>query len=138
MYSAVVNVGAWIFFGLFESLPVLWLLGVGVCCAVGGTLVDILLLGSGLFYTKSKKFPVGSDPLKHALSYGPAFFGMVGCWNALGIITGSYLLSFSSLSVYALTPLLSFLFALPFAVFFLRKRFILKKRKLVMSNAVIL
>jgi len=135
VYSAVVNLGAWLLFDLFESRTLLWVLGIGLFCSIVGTIVDIFLLGSGLFYTKSKKFPPGSNPLKHALSYGPVFFGIVGLWNAVGLLTGSYLLDTSSLSAYVITPLLSILFALPFALYFLRKLSLNKTRRISKNSS---
>jgi len=135
MYSSVVNVGTWTFFNWFESMPVVWVLCVGAFTAIIGTVADIFFLASGLFYIKSKKFPLGSNPIKHALSYGPSFFGLVGCWNAIGLITGYVV--YNHINVFLLFIILPFLFALPFALFFIKKRARLNKQKSIKKQSMI-
>ncbi|GMQ30498.1 hypothetical protein [Algoriphagus confluentis] len=102
-----------------ENNPLLFVGLTGLTVSVGGTFIDIFLLGSGLFYLKSKKFPRGSNPIRHALSYGPLFFGIVGVWNALGILLGKWLMESIDQNLVVTLTILPFLFALPFMVFFL-------------------
>lgn len=135
MYSSVVNVGAWLFFNWFESMPVVWVLCVGAFTAITGTVADIFFLASDLFYIKSKKFPLGSNPVKHALSYGPSFFGLVGCWNAVGLITGYVIYNNINVNVFLLFVILPFIFALPFAFFFIKKRAGLNKQKSIKNQS---
>ena len=99
-----------------------------------GTFIDIFLLGSGLFYLKSRKHPLGSNPIKHAFSYGIIFFGIVGFVNGVGIYIGYDMLIVSKTfeSPFLLVAICSPIVALPFILFFTYKYLNLKnhlKRK---------
>lgn len=59
LYSAVVNLSNFFVYPLLETQSWLYIPAVGVLTAVFAIIVDIFLLGSGLFYLKSKKSSVG-------------------------------------------------------------------------------
>jgi hypothetical protein len=131
LYSAVVNFSCncvvliltqenWWFF-----IPI-----VGVLNAALATFIDVFLLGSGLFYLKSKRFPLGSNPVKHAISYGKYFFTIVGIWNCTGLIIGKYLLQQGFLLI-TLLCIMPILFALPFMIRFLSQYRALKRKNLI-------
>jgi hypothetical protein len=131
LYSAVANFSCY-FVGLVTTQENWWFFIplVGILNASVATFIDVFLLGSGLFYLKSKKYPLGSDPVKHAISYGKYFFTIVGMWNCTGLLIGKLLLQ-QGFSVVVLLCVMPFLFAMPFMIRFLSQYFSLKKRKLV-------
>jgi hypothetical protein len=125
IYSAVINLSGYLVLPLLRERALIFILGVGVCTAFMAIFIDVFLLGSGLFYLKSKKYPLGSNPLKHAISYGYWFFTMVGMWNALGIYWAYQLFLSGQFSLLNLL-FLPIVFALPFMLYFLRKRDMLR------------
>jgi hypothetical protein len=131
LYSAVANFSCY-FVGLVIPQENWWFFipFVGVLNAALATFIDVFLLGSGLFYLKSKTYPLGSDPVKHAISYGKYFFTIVGMWNATGLLIGKALLQNGS-SLAVLLCIMPPLFALPFMIRFLSQYFALKKKGLV-------
>lgn len=88
LYSAVLNPFAGLLRPFLPDQPWLFVGGIALGGAVLGTFVDVFLLHARLLYVKSKHYPVGSNALRHALSYGPAFFSFVGLVNALGLAYG--------------------------------------------------
>ena len=93
LYSAVLNPFASLFMNWLPGHPVLFASGVAGGGAVLGTFVDVFLLHTGLLHVKSKHLPVGRKAIRHALSYGPAFFGFVGFVNGLGMAVGYHRLT---------------------------------------------
>jgi hypothetical protein len=130
IYSAVINLSAYAVLPLFTERNGLFILLVGIGTAVLAIFIDIFLLGSGLFYLKSKNHPLGSNPVKHAFSYGSWFFTVVGMWNASGIFLVYDLLTKNPVSVAAWLAIMPLIFALPFMIYFIKKKRTLQKLKL--------
>jgi hypothetical protein len=131
IYSAVINLSVYFFIDLLKEPSWLFMPLVGIGTAIYAIFIDIFLLGSGLFYLKSKQHPLGSNPVKHAFSYGSWFFTVVGIWNALGIFFAYSLWMDISVSVWVLLGIMPLLFALPFMIYFIRKRNTIKRLNLV-------
>jgi hypothetical protein len=131
IYSTVINLATVLFISLLVQKSVLYIPLVGIFTSFMATFIDIFLLGSGLFYLKSKKYPLGSNPVKHAFSYGIVFFGIVGVWNAIGVSLGYYLITDHRASLLACLLILPLLFAAPFMIYFLRKWRIFRKLNLI-------
>lgn len=131
IYSSVINLSAYLALPYvpLQSLNFIFFVGIGT--AISAIFIDIFLLGSGLFYLKSKKYPLGSNPVKHAISYGSWFFTVVGMWNAFGIYLGYGLITKNQFNWVVLLLLLPVIFALPFAIRFISQKNKLKKMNLV-------
>jgi hypothetical protein len=137
LYSAVMNlITCLLLYYLLAQNQVFFVVFASLISSLSGTFIDIFLLGSGLFYIKSKKYPKGSNPIKHAFSYGFTFFGIAGFANALGVSIGFYQLEISknwvnpTYAILILAPII----ALPFVIYFL---FLLRKnnaQKLAINN----
>jgi len=121
LYTSVVHLPIIWTQPMLEFSPALFILTTAAVVSLGGTVIDVFLLGAGLFYLKSKKHPLGSDPIRHALSYGPVFFGLVGAWNAALLVCGKTLMETCRWSVAITLGILPVAFALPFILFFLRR-----------------
>jgi hypothetical protein len=130
IYSTVINLATVLFISLLMQKSVLYIPLVGIFTSFAATFIDIFLLGAGLFYLKNKKYPLGSNPVKHAFSYGIVFFGIVGVWNALGISLGYHLITENRASLLKCLLMLPILFAAPFMFYFLWKWRGLKRMKL--------
>ncbi len=121
VYAAIINIITILLAGFLHSYGAVFILLSGILASLTGTLIDVLLLGTDLLYVKSKTHPRGSDPVKHAFSYGPLFFGTVGLLNGIGIYV------IFSLQTVLQTPfqfilavmLIATLLAAPFVFFFL-------------------
>ena len=117
LYSAVLNPFA---LGLIDYLPqnpVVFVAGVALGGAVLGTVVDVFLLHTRLLHVKSTQYPVGSPAIRHALSYGPAFFSLVGLVNGLGMVAGYHRLTADPTALSSTLLLVVPGCALPFLIF---------------------
>ncbi len=130
IYSATINLSAYLVLPFLQEYPLIFIGLVGIGTAIFAIFIDIFLLGSGLFYLKSKAHPLGSNPLKHAISYGYWFFTVVGIWNIIGIYL-TYQLFLKGQFSLLLLFVLPILFALPFMIYFIKKRNTLKRLGLV-------
>lgn len=130
IYSACINLSNFLVYPLLQQFSWFYIPAVGVFTALFAIIVDIFLLGSGLFYLKSKQYPLGSNPVNHAISYGKTFFTIVGMWNALGLFVGHQLIQ-KGTSIVTLLIIMPLLFALPFMVRFVSQFRALKKKNLV-------
>lgn len=130
IYSACINLSNLIVYPLLAQQNWLYVVAVGVFTAVFAIIVDIFLLGSGLFYLKSKKYPLGSNPVNHAISYGKYFFTIVGMWNAVGLFIGYQFIQ-KGISVITLLIIMPLLFASSFMIRFLSRFRALKKKNLI-------
>jgi hypothetical protein len=131
IYSAVINTAAYMALAHVPLQSVSFVVLVGIGTAVLAIFIDIFLLGSGLFYLKSKKHPLGSNPVKHAFSYGSWFFTLVGMWNAVGIWVGHQLVTESATSLIVPLLVLPLLFAAPFMIYFIWRRGVRNESKLI-------
>ncbi len=131
IYSSVINLSAYLVLPNVELQSLNFIILVGIGTAIFAIFIDIFLLGSGLFYLKSKKHPLGSNPVKHAISYGSWFFTLVGMWNAAGIWLGHYLFTENRFTLPILLLVLPIFFASPFMIYFIKKRNLLKRLNLV-------
>lgn len=117
LYSAVLNPFALGLLDLLPDNPLLFAGGVAGGGAVLGTLVDVFLLQARLLHVKARNYPVGSNAVRHALSYGPAFFGLVGFVNGLGMTVGYNRLTVNATALLSTLGLVVPCCALPFLVF---------------------
>jgi len=65
-----------------------FVVGLAAYASAFGTFIDVFLLGAGILYVKSAVYRPGDDPIRHALSYGPWFFCLVGLVQATGVVFG--------------------------------------------------
>jgi hypothetical protein len=117
LYSAVLNPFAVGLLGVLPQHPIIFVLGVALGGAALGTAVDVFLLKARLLHVKAKHYPPGSPALPHALSYGPAFFSMVGLVNGLGLLLGYHRLTADSTALLPTLALVVPVCALPFLIF---------------------
>lgn len=130
IYSACINLSNFFVYPLLTQQSWFYVPSVGVLTAIFAIIVDIFLLGSGLFYLKSKQYPLGSNPIKHAISYGKIFFTIVGMWNAVGLLIGYQLIQ-KGTSIITLLLIMPPLFALPFMIRFVSQFRALKEKNLI-------
>lgn len=131
LYSAVLNPFALLLLDFLPDNPLLFALGVGGGGAVLGTFVDVFLLHTGLLHVKVRHYPVGSNAIRHALSYGPVFFGFVGFVNALGMAVGYTRLMVNPMALLTTLAWVVPFCALPFLIFLgIQKRRQIQRRHL--------
>jgi hypothetical protein len=117
LYSAVLNPFALALLAYLPHNPIFFVAGIAAGGAVLGTFVDVFLLHTGLLYVKSKHYPPGSNAIRHALSYGPAFFSLVGLVIGLGLLVGYHRLTADPTAVLSTLALVVPSCALPFLLF---------------------
>jgi hypothetical protein len=124
LYAAVLNPVCILLEPLLIQPNFIFIPVCGLLTAVIGTMVDVLLLGTGLLYVKSRKYPPGSNPVAHALSYGPRFFGLAGIINGAAVYAGYHytIVPHTNPSLAPVLFLTVITTALPFIIYLLRAK----------------
>lgn len=124
LYAAVLNPVCILLEPLLIKNHFIFIPVCGMITAVIGTMVDVLLLGTGLLYVKSRKYPPGSNPVAHAMSYGPRFFGLAGMINGAAVYAGYHytIVPHSNPSLSPVLLLTAITAAMPFIIYLLRAK----------------